>query len=84
MLGDPQGMPAYAYLRVSSSAQAEEGRSGLPRQIARVHEAAAQSGVYVAWELVYADDHTGFQFVDRPALSQYGWNILALVAKPIR
>ena len=70
VLGDPQGMPAYAYLRVSSSAQAEEGRSGLPRQIARVHEVAAQSAVYVAWELVYADDHTGFQFVDRPALSQ--------------
>lgn len=70
VLGDPQGMPAYAYLRVSSSAQAEEGRSGLPRQIARVHEIAARSGVYIPWELVFADDHTGFQFVDRPALSR--------------
>lgn len=70
VLGDLQGAPAFAYLRVSSSAQAEEGRSGLPRQIARVHEIAAQSGIYIPWELVFADDHTGFQFVDRPALSQ--------------
>lgn len=70
VLGDPQGVPAYAYLRVSSSAQAEEGRSGLPRQIARVHEIAAQSGIYIPWELVFADDHTGFQFADRPELSR--------------
>ncbi|MEZ4711608.1 MAG: recombinase family protein [Caldilineaceae bacterium] len=69
-LGDPHGKPGYAYLRVSSSGQAEEGRSGLPRQIARVHEAAAKNGVRIPWNMVYADDHTGFEFKDRPELSR--------------
>ncbi|MEM7132173.1 MAG: recombinase family protein [Chloroflexota bacterium] len=70
VLGDPLGIQGYAYLRVSSSAQAEEGRSGLPRQIARIHEAAANAGIYIPWELVYADDHTGFEFQGRPELSR--------------
>jgi len=69
-IGDPHGVPGYAYIRVSSSAQAEEGRSGLPRQIARVHEAAAKGGIHIAWDMVFADDHTGFQFTDRPELGR--------------
>lgn len=69
-LGDPNGMLGYAYIRVSTSAQAEEGRSGLPRQIARVHEVAAQENICIPWELVFADDHTGFEFVGRPELSR--------------
>ncbi|MEM7127028.1 MAG: recombinase family protein [Chloroflexota bacterium] len=70
VLGDPQGKPGYAYLRVSTSAQAEEGRSGLPRQIARVHEIAAQSEIRISWDMVFADDHTGFEFTGRPELSR--------------
>ena len=70
LLGDPSGLPGYAYIRVSSSAQAEEGRSGLPRQISRVHEAAAREQICIPWDYVFADDHTGFQFHDRPELSR--------------
>lgn len=69
-IGDPQGRLGYCYLRVSSSGQAEEGRSGLPRQIQRVHEIAARQGIKIPWELVFADDHTGFEFKDRPELSR--------------
>ncbi len=69
-IGDPNGKLAYAYLRVSSTGQAEEGRSGLPRQIARVHEAAKKGGVRILWDMVFADDHTGFEFKDRPELSR--------------
>lgn len=68
-IGDPNGKPAYAYLRVSSSEQAEDGRSGLPRQIRHVHEVCVQQGLKVAWDMVFADDHTGFEFRDRPGLS---------------
>ena len=68
-IGDPNGKLAYAYLRVSSSEQAEEGRSGLPRQIRHVHEIAVEKGLKVAWDMVYADDHTGFEFRDRPSLT---------------
>ena len=68
-IGDPNGKPAYAYLRVSSSEQAEEGRSGLPRQIRHIHEIAVQKGLRIAWDMVYADDHTGFEFRDRPSLT---------------
>ncbi|MEM7130242.1 MAG: recombinase family protein [Chloroflexota bacterium] len=57
-------------MRVSSSGQAEEGRSGLPRQITRIHEAAAKNGICIPWDMVYADDHTGFEFRDRPELSK--------------
>ena len=70
VIGDPSGKPAYAYLRVSDSDQAEEGRSGLPRQIQHVHEAAKRDGYKVPWDLVFADDHSGFVFEDRPQLSQ--------------
>lgn len=69
-IGDPGGIPAYAYIRVSDDYQAEEGRSGLPRQIAHVHEAAAKHGYKIAWDCVYADDYTGFVFEERPALSR--------------
>ena len=69
-IGDPGGVLAYAYLRVSSTGQADEGRSGLPRQVLHVHEAALTHGYRVPWELVYADDHTGFAFEDRPQLTR--------------
>lgn len=69
-IGDPAGRPGYCYMRVSSSGQAEEGRSGLPRQIQRIHEIAAKNGIYIPWELVFADDHTGFEFRDRPELNR--------------
>lgn len=68
-IGDPNGKPAYAYLRVSSSEQAEDGRSGLPRQIRHVHEIGLQRGLKIAWGMVFADDHTGFEFRDRPSLT---------------
>lgn len=69
-IGDPHGEPAYAYLRVSSSGQAEEGRSGLPRQIQHCHEIALRKGVRIPWDFVFADDHSGFEFRDRPDLSR--------------
>lgn len=68
-IGAIDGLPAYAYIRVSSDEQADEGRSGLPRQIQHIHEVAAQKGYSIPWELVYADDFTGFEFEDRPALA---------------
>ena len=68
-IGDPHGKPAYCYLRVSSAGQAEEGKSGLPRQIMHVHEAAARNGLKIPWKNVFADDHTGFEFNGRPGLS---------------
>lgn len=69
-IGDPNGQPAYAYLRVSSAGQAEEGRSGLPRQILRCHEIALARWLSIPWELVFADDHSGFEFRERPDLSR--------------
>ena len=60
VIGDHRGEPAYCYLRVSTAGQAEEGRSGLPRQIMHVHQAAEQNSLKIPWELVFADDHTGF------------------------
>jgi hypothetical protein len=45
VLGDPDGEPSGAYLRVSSSGQAEEGRSGLPRQLEHIHEKALESNL---------------------------------------
>lgn len=69
-IGAPHGVIAYAYIRVSGDDQAEDGRSGLPRQLAHIHEAACRHGFRIPWELVYADDHTGFEFEDRPALAQ--------------
>jgi len=70
VLGDPEGAPAFGYLRVSTTGQAEEGRSGFPRQILHVHEKAQALGLVIPWNLVYFDDHTGFEFRDRPALSE--------------
>ena len=69
-VGHPNGELAYAYLRVSSAGQADEGRSGLPRQIMSVHEAALKHGLKIPWEFVFADDDSGFEFADRPELSR--------------
>ncbi len=68
-IGNPLGKPAYAYIRVSGDDQAEDGRSGLPRQIAHIHEVASKHGYRISWEMVYADDHTGFEFEGRPGLT---------------
>lgn len=68
-IGDPAGKPAYAYIRVSSDEQADEGRSGLPRQIQYIHEAACKHGYKIFWDLVFADDDSGFRFKDRPELT---------------
>lgn len=69
-LGHPNGELAYGYLRVSSSGQADEGRSGLPRQIQHVHEAALNHRLKIPWEYLYADDDSGFEFTERPDLSR--------------
>jgi site-specific DNA recombinase len=69
-IGDPGGQPAYLYIRVSSDGQAEEGRSGLPRQIEHCHQIASEKGYKIPWELVFADDDSGFEFEGRPALSK--------------
>jgi site-specific DNA recombinase len=70
VLGDSDGKPAFGYLRVSSTGQAEEGRGGFPRQLQHVHEKAQDLGLAIPWDLVYFDDHTGFEFRDRPALTR--------------
>lgn len=69
-IADPKGALAYAYIRVSDEMQSEEGRSGLPRQIEHIHEVAQEKGYKIPWELVFADDYTGFEFRFRPALSE--------------
>lgn len=69
-IGDPNGQLAYAYLRVSTDDQADEGRSGLSRQLEHIHEVASERGYRIGWEFVYADDFTGFDFEGRPALTQ--------------
>ncbi len=69
-IGSPYGLPAYAYMRVSSSGQADEGRSGLPRQLRNIHEAALRNGNRITWDMIFADDHSGFEFNDRPELSR--------------
>lgn len=69
-LGDPNGQPAYAYMRVSSDEQADEGRSGLPRQISHIHEIANEKKLKISWDMVFADDYTGFEFERRPELSR--------------
>lgn len=66
-IGDPQGQLAYAYLRVSSDEQGEEGRSGLPRQIQHCHEIAQRDCYKIPWDMVFADDDSGFK-LDRPEL----------------
>lgn len=69
-LGDPNGQFAYAYIRVSSDEQADEGRSGLPRQILHIHEIATEKRLKISWDMVFADDYTGFEFEHRPELSR--------------
>lgn len=78
ILGDPHGALSYAYVRVSSSGQAEEGRSGLPRQLANIHEEAQKMSFKIPLELVYYDDHSGFEFRDRPGLQK----LLAEISRP--
>jgi site-specific DNA recombinase len=69
-LGTPQGEQAFAYARVSTSGQAEEGRSGLPRQLQNIHQKAIDLGLCIPIHHIYFDDHTGFEFKDRPGLQQ--------------
>jgi DNA invertase Pin-like site-specific DNA recombinase len=69
-IGSPDGQPVYLYIRVSSHEQAEEGHYGLPRQIEHCHEIAKQRGYKISWVMVFADDHTGFEFRDRPELTR--------------
>lgn len=69
-IGHPNGELAYGYLRVSSAGQADEGRSGLPRQIMNLHEAAVKHGLKIPWEYLFADDDSGFEFANRPELSR--------------
>jgi site-specific DNA recombinase len=69
-IGDPLGRLAYAYLRVSSDEQADEGRSGLPRQISHVHEIARVRGYRIPWDYVFADDSSGFEFEERLQLGR--------------
>ena len=68
-IGDPHGAPAYAYIRVSSDEQGEEGRSGLPRQLEHIHERALASRRRIPWDMVFADDYTGFE-LERPELTR--------------
>ena len=70
VLGDPHGEPSAAYLRVSSTGQAEEGRSGLPRQLEHIREKAIEANLYIPWEHVFFDDHSGFEFEDRRGLQE--------------
>lgn len=71
ILGAPHGELAYAYVRVSTSGQAEEGRTGLPRQLLHIHQCAIEKGLRVPFELLYADDHSGFEFQNRPDLQRF-------------
>ncbi len=80
IIGSPTGAHAYAYVRVSSSGQAEEGRSGLPRQLMHIHDKARELGLAVPVELVFCDDHSGFDFRDRPGLQA----LLHEVSQPLR
>ena len=70
MIGDYQGEQAAAYLRVSSAGQAEEGRSGLPRQLEHIHKAAFENHLYIPWQNIFFDDHSGFKFEDRLGLQE--------------
>ncbi|MCC7209326.1 MAG: recombinase family protein, partial [Anaerolineae bacterium] len=68
-IGDPSGKPAYAYMRVSTPEQAEEGRSGIPRQVQHIHEVAKQKGYRIAWDQVFMDDDSGYEFRTRTGLT---------------
>ncbi len=69
-IGHPEGQPAFAYLRVSSAGQADEGRSGLPRQMMHIHEVAFEHRLKISWQRVFADDDSGFEFDNRPNLTR--------------
>jgi len=76
-IGAAHGQPAYAYVRVSSEGQTDEGTSGLPRQLLHIHELALkgvpEQGVpplQIPWTMVYADQgYSGFEFNNRPSLN---------------
>jgi site-specific DNA recombinase len=71
ILGDPEGIPAYCYIRVSSEAQTEDGRSGLPRQLQHIDEKAKEENLAISWNMVFTDaGYSGFQFENRPELSR--------------
>ena len=71
VLGNPKGFVAYGYARVSTGAQAEEGASGLPRQLEAIHKTALRDNLYVPFDLLFVDDgHSGFEFEDRPAFTR--------------
>ena len=70
-LGNPKGFVAYGYARVSTGAQAEEGASGLPRQLEAIQKTAVRDNLYVPFELLFVDDgYSGFEFEDRPAFTR--------------
>jgi site-specific DNA recombinase len=76
-LGADEGLLACGYIRVSGEQQAEEGRSGLPRQILHIHQVATKGvpdkeipPLKIPWDMLYADDgFSGFEFKNRPALN---------------
>lgn len=68
VIGNPEGQPAFAYIRVSTDEQGDEGRSGLQRQIFHIHDKAYQEGYCISWERVYAEDESGF-LLERPELT---------------
>jgi site-specific DNA recombinase len=71
VLGDPDGQQAYGYLRVSSTHQAEEGSSGLPRQLQHIHKTAQRERLSISFDMLFMDDgYSGFEFVDRPAFTR--------------
>jgi hypothetical protein len=47
-LGDPKGELAYGYIRVSSVQQAEDGRTGLPRQLEHCHQVASEKHLKIS------------------------------------
>ena len=76
VLGNQQGTIAYGYARVSSALQAEEGASGLPRQLTHLHEAALRERLFIPFDLVFVDDgYSGFRFADRPAFTRLRYEL---------
>jgi len=69
VIGDPKGLPAAAYIRVSSEEQAKEGRDGLPRQIEHINEVALKAGYRISLKDIYADDDSGFEYEYRIGLN---------------
>lgn len=68
-LGAPNGTLGYAYGRVSGDDQADQG-SGLERQLANISEVAARNNIFIPIDMIFLDDSTGFEFRDRPALTE--------------